>query len=199
MSFFHRSSSQQYSISFCNRNSLHLTQHISSSSKATFISEFTSLLEDFISSSSELIFTGDFNFHVDDPSAPNVSTFLDLLDTFNLAQHITFPTHNYGHTLDLLITRSTSSLISATDHTYTPISDHRFISSTLSIPTNSRSPRITKLTRPINSVNITDFSNFSNFSNFSKIFHPCIYSLHISCCNTRSLPRPVYFYPLHSS
>ena len=130
-----------------------------SSSKATFISEFTSLLEDFISSSSELIFTGDFNFHVDDPLAPHVSSFLDLLDTFNLTQHIAFPTHDSGHTLDLLITRSTSSLISSTEHTYSPISDHRFLVSTLSIPTNSRSPRITKLTRPINSINTTDFSN----------------------------------------
>jgi hypothetical protein len=123
------------------------------------MSEFTSLLENFISSSSELIFTGDFNFHVDDPLAPHVSSFLDLLSTFNLTQHITFPTHNSTHTLDLLITRSTSSLISSIDHTYTPISDHEFISSTLSIPTNSRSPRITKLTRPINSINITNFSN----------------------------------------
>jgi len=130
-----------------------------SSSKTTFMSEFTSLLENFISSSSELIFTGDFNFHVDDPLAPHVSSFLDLLSTFNLTQHITFPTHNSTHTLDLLITRSTSSLISSIDHTYTPISDHEFISSTLSIPTNSRSPRITKLTRPINSINITNFSN----------------------------------------
>ena len=91
--------------------------------------------------------------------APHVSSFLDLLDTFNLTQHITFPTHDSGHTLDLLITRSNSSLISSTDHTYTPISDHIFIYSTLSIPTNSRCPRITKLTRPINSINITDFSN----------------------------------------
>jgi hypothetical protein len=49
--------------------------------------------------------------------------------------------------------------IASTHHTYTPISDHRFISSILSIPTNSRSPRITKLTRPINFINITDFSN----------------------------------------
>ena len=86
-----------------------------------------------------------------------MSSFLELLDTFNLTKHITFSTHNSGHTLDLLITHSTSSLISSTDHT--PISDQRIIFSTLSIPTNSRFPRITKLTRSINSTNITDFSN----------------------------------------
>src|SRR5271163_4765300 len=44
-------------------------------------------------------------------------------------------------------------------HTFSPISDHKVILSSLSIPTNSRSSRITKLTRPINSINTVDFSN----------------------------------------
>ena len=96
-------------------------------SKATFISEFTSLLEDYISSSSEILITGDFNLHLDDPNAPYVDSFLDLLDTFGLTQHIHFPTHDSGHTLDLLITRSASNLVSSTDHTFSPISDHKVI------------------------------------------------------------------------
>lgn len=127
-------------------------------SKTTFISEFTSLLEDFISSPSELIITGDFNLHVDDPTAPYVASFLDLLDTFNLTQHISFPTHDSGHTLDLFITRSSSTLLSSVDHTFSPISDHRVLLSTLAIPTKSRLPRITKQTRATNSINIADFS-----------------------------------------
>ena len=139
-----------------------------SSSKPTFIAEFTSLLEDFISSSSELIITGDFNLHLDDPSAPYVASFSDLLDTFNLTQHISFPTHDSGHTLDLLITRSASTLVSSIDQTYTPISDHKVILSTLTIPTQSRSPRITKLIRPINLINTADFSN--------DIFASCLYT-----------------------
>jgi hypothetical protein len=129
-----------------------------SSSKSTFISEFTSLLEDFISSPSEIIITGDFNLHVNDSAAPYVSPFLDLLDTFNLTQHISFPTHDSGHTLDLLITRSTSTLLSSVDHIFSPISDHRVILSTLTIPTKSRSPRITKQTRAIKSICVANFS-----------------------------------------
>jgi len=82
-----------------------------SSSQSDFLSEFTSLLEDFHCSPSDLIITGDFNLHLDNPSAPYVSSFLDILDTFGLTQHITFPTHESGHTLDLLITRSSSSLV----------------------------------------------------------------------------------------
>ena len=127
-------------------------------SKTTFISEFTSLLEGFISSPSELIITGDFNLHVDQPTAPYVASFLDLLDTFTLTQHISFPTHDPGHTLDLLITRSTSTLLHSVDHTFSPISDHNVILSTLTIPTKSRSPRITKQIRAINSINVPNFS-----------------------------------------
>jgi hypothetical protein len=130
-----------------------------SASKPAFISEFTSLLEDIISSPSELIITGDFNLHVDNPSALYVAPFLDLLDTFSLTQHIQFPTHDSGHTLDLLITRSSSSLVTSVDHTFSPISDHEVILSTLAIPTKSRSPRIVKLTRPINTINTINFSN----------------------------------------
>ena len=38
--------------------------------------------------------------------------FLDIVNCFNLAQHITVPTHKDGHTLDLIITRNDEDLIS---------------------------------------------------------------------------------------
>ena len=50
-------------------------------------------------------------------------------------------------------------MVSSFDQAYSPISDHRIILSSLSTPTQSRSPRITKQIRPINLINSTDFSN----------------------------------------
>ena len=123
-----------------------------------FQSEFTSPLEDIACSSSEIIFTGDFNFHVDTPTAPNSSTFLTFLETFNLTQHINFSTHDLGHTLDLLITRSTSKAISNIIDVIPAISDHHAIFLNLHVPNHSRPSRITKLIRPINNINITSFS-----------------------------------------
>ena len=72
-------------------------------SHPAFISELSSLLEDLASSNSEVFITGDFNIHVDILSDPFSKSFSNLLETFDLKLHITFPTHNSGYTLDLLI------------------------------------------------------------------------------------------------
>ncbi len=66
----------------------------SNTSHPVFISELSSLLEDLISSNSEVLITGDFNIHVDILSDPLSKSFSNLLETFDLKQHITFPTHN---------------------------------------------------------------------------------------------------------
>ena len=124
-----------------------------------FISDFSSLLEHFASSPSEIIISGDFNIHIDTPLAPYVSSFLTLLDTFDLQQHVNFPTHTSGHTLDLLISKSSSTLISETDYSNPALSDHYAVLSILSIPIPSRLPRITKFIRSISKVDPVKFSN----------------------------------------
>ena len=83
----------------------------SSSSVKEFKTEFSSLLETMVSLPSELIISGDFNFHVDSPNEANSKSFLRLLESFSLKQHVNFPTHIRGHTLDLLITRFDSEII----------------------------------------------------------------------------------------
>ena len=60
----------------------------------------------------ELLIVGDFNIHVD--SSNNESKgFLDILNANGLTQHVTNPTNQKGHTLDLVITREQSNLLSA--------------------------------------------------------------------------------------
>ena len=54
---------------------------------------------------------GDFNIHVDDANDPEAAIFLDLLDSMNLKQLVTGPTNQRGHTLDLIITRETDSVV----------------------------------------------------------------------------------------
>ena len=53
----------------------------------------------------EFYIVGDFNLHLDTPSA-TTTTFNDILASFDTKQHVNFPTHIYGHWLDILITRS---------------------------------------------------------------------------------------------
>ena len=51
-----------------------------------------------------------FNFHLDDLLYDVSMTFTELLETFGLENHVTFPTHINGHQLDLIITRSTNDI-----------------------------------------------------------------------------------------
>lgn len=54
----------------------------------------------------ELLIYGDFNFHMDDKADWDAIPFGELLDLFNLKQHVCVPTHKRGHILDLVITRN---------------------------------------------------------------------------------------------
>ena len=59
----------------------------------------------------ELLIVGDFNILVD--SSNNESQdFLDILNANGLTQHVTSPTHQKRHTLDLVIIREQSNLLS---------------------------------------------------------------------------------------
>ena len=128
------------------------------SDKPTFISEFSTLLEDLATSKSELIITGDFNYHVDKPDS-YTSHFLNLLADFSLTQHINFPTHSFGHTLDLLITRSSSTIISSVDSTDPSLSHHHAILFSVSVPLHNKPKLVTKLVRNFRSINIKNFTS----------------------------------------
>ena len=74
---------------------------------AQFFHDFNDQLEHFSVSSARLLITGDFNFHVNEPSRDRLAAkFLDFLESYNLAQHVTEPTHKRKGTLDLIITRA---------------------------------------------------------------------------------------------
>ena len=51
---------------------------------------------------------GDFNIHMDKPEHPDTVTVNDFLESFDLVNYTTFPTHLSRHTLDLVITNSKS-------------------------------------------------------------------------------------------
>src|SRR6267154_1266267 len=132
-----------------------------SNSFSSFFSDFSLLLEDLVASPSELIITGDFNLHLDDSSCSKSTSFLSLLHTFDLTQLVSFSTHSDGHTLDLLITRASSSILSNIDYSILPssFSDHSAILSSLNVPSSSRPPSITKVIRNTKSIHIPSFSN----------------------------------------
>ncbi|XP_070550146.1 uncharacterized protein [Ptychodera flava] len=75
---------------------------------------FAMLMEEFESFLHEIQFNrfilcGDLNIHLDDPSSSEGKRFLDLLNSFDLVQLVNGATHRKGHTLDVIIARSTDA------------------------------------------------------------------------------------------
>lgn len=66
---------------------------------------FFELISECITNYDKIIIHGDFNIHVNKSNEPKAVEFLNLLENFDLVQHIATPTHKHGNTLDLVITR----------------------------------------------------------------------------------------------
>ena len=65
--------------------------------------EIVQFFEVLLAQKENVILAGDINIHIDqDEHYPN--HFRDILNTFNMCQHVNFLTHKLGHTLDIIAT-----------------------------------------------------------------------------------------------
>ena len=94
---------------------------------ARFIHEFESYLDATVLVEEMLCITGDFNLHVDDADNTYGYQFNNLLSSYGLVNHVTFPTHQAGHTLDLVITWNNQELELGSIKPGYFLSDHCFI------------------------------------------------------------------------
>ncbi len=87
---------------------------------------------------------GDFNIHIDNAEIKTTKEIITVLNTFDLIQHVHGPTHNRGHTLDLLISRGLN--ISSIVIKDIALSDHFciFFDILISVTTESRSVSVRK-------------------------------------------------------
>ena len=113
---------------------------------------------DFCVASSNLHISGDFNIHVDEPSSCVVSPFLNLLDSLSLSQLVSIPTHSANHILDLIITRSDSSIITNCSVNDPGISDHLAVSYQVSFLSPLRPAPVIKQFRNLKKFNVVNFS-----------------------------------------
>ncbi len=100
--------------------------------KPMFVSEFGDLLEQVSTSSGKLLLLGDFNAHMDSSGDHEGSQLSALFESFDLAQHVTGPTHIDGHTLDLVISRATDDIVKSCE-VGCFISDHNCIHTILKV------------------------------------------------------------------
>jgi len=105
----------------------------------------------------EFLITGDFSLHVDNPADNQISQFLAVLFSFNLTQHVDFPTHIKNHTLDLVISFVDSSLTPFLSTTHCSPSDHLPILTRLSVSLTPLPPPTLHSFRRVHSIDIDSF------------------------------------------
>jgi Endonuclease-reverse transcriptase len=108
-----------------------------------FLNDFQILVSLAATTSHEFLITGDFNLHLDDYQKSQTNQFLSVLDSFNLVQLVTFPTHHDAHTLDLIITTADSS--PKISYSRISPSDHFPVYSQLSIQPLPKSSLLTEI------------------------------------------------------
>ena len=76
---------------------------------------------------------GDFNLHIESSSS-DVTQLAAILESFDLNQHVSFPTHIHGHSLDIMIFSKGCDILSVSPSE--AISDHFSVIADLKIPTD---------------------------------------------------------------
>ena len=125
--------------------------------QCNFLEEFEDYLKSLHNKQGIPIIAGDFNFHVERPDENYPKKLLELLDHFNLQQHIpNIPTHEQGGTLDLVITtKDFGSKIGSIDvHDSGTESDHYLVLFDVNL----------KVAPTVDKVKFINYRNFKNIS-----------------------------------
>ena len=73
---------------------LYVIYHLPSSSVLQLCNELASILESDVSQMADkALYLGDFNIHTEDYLNSDTITFINTLDSYNLRNRVTFPTH----------------------------------------------------------------------------------------------------------
>ena len=91
-----------------------------------FIDNLTELLTEVVSYHTNLIILGNINIHLNELEDTDAKAFCNILEAFNITQHIKFPIHNLGFTLDIVETENRQNR-NVTTITGPYISDHQLI------------------------------------------------------------------------
>jgi hypothetical protein len=108
------------------------------------------------STGGKLVVVGDFNIPMDSISCTDTTKFKDLLYSLSLIQHVNMPTHQHGHILDLVITRSFDNCIQNIITHPAVMSDHSPLTFQCSIDKPAAVKKVIK-TRKLKDIDINAF------------------------------------------
>ena len=95
-------------------------------SVSAFFDDLADVLERLSTFACPVILTGDVNIHLDVADDAHAIKWRSIIDSYGLVQHVTAPTHQQGHTLDVVVTRS-DCLVADIQIEPPILSDHSYI------------------------------------------------------------------------
>ena len=98
-----------------------------------FLDDFTNFVTDLLPDHNNNVLLRDFNLHVSNEDDIDSAIFLDTIEAMGLYQHVGFPTHKSGNTLDLILSEIQSDAMVITTAPGPYITNHRAVISTLNI------------------------------------------------------------------
>lgn len=123
-----------------------------------FIQQFAEFVSGLLCNYDCFLILGDFNVHVCYPSDPLVKDFLNLIESFNLLQHVHGSTHIHGHTLDLVISSNQLNFNVIMDDV--AFSDHKSVTFELSFDHEVKN--LVTPSRCVRNINSTTADCFTN-------------------------------------
>ena len=136
----------------------------------SFFSELQDLLVYLASLPHDLVLMGDLNLHLESSSS-DVRQLTGILESFDLNQHVNFPTHIHGHSLDVMIFCNRCDVLSVSPSD--AISDHFSVIADLKIPTDhSHTVPQTITYRKLKAINLEAFKADINNSDLIKTVNP---------------------------
>ena len=149
----------------------------SNTSFDSFIQDFITYADAMTTLPGKLLMVGDFNIYVDNQQDAHAQQFMEILTSLNLEQHVSGPTHIRGHTLDLIVTRTSETIITPIK-THAPImSDHMPLTFGLHIlkPPNMKTTITSRNIKNINTEAFTeDINNSELITNPATDIHSLV-------------------------
>ncbi len=140
-----------------------------------FIKEFGDFLSELVLAADKVLIVGDFNIHVENEKDALGSAFIDILNSIEVRQDLSGPTHCRNHTLDLILSHGIDvngvDILQQSDD----ISDHYLVLCKLHIAKAVNSTPFYKYCRTITSTTkdcfvskLPDLSKFLSISNSAE-------------------------------
>ena len=92
-----------------------------------FMAESSAMLTSQLILPGKLIICGDINYHMEIPSDRNTMKLEKMMETMGIKQYVNDPTHEAGHTLDVVLERDTEEIVANVTVSEVQISDHHLI------------------------------------------------------------------------